>query len=163
MSDNNVFYVGGSKGGVGKSLFTFILANYFLERLNKKYSAGKQFTQGALDTFLEYPWPGNVRELRNVVERIFAVVSENVITEGHIRKVLGFDSRLPAADSGGAGDGRTAPEGGLYEATERFQRDYILRTVQACGGNMQRAAKQMGIGRSGLYKKMNKLGLKVHP
>lgn len=35
MSDNNVFYVGGSKGGVGKSLFTFILANYFLEKDSK--------------------------------------------------------------------------------------------------------------------------------
>lgn len=32
MSNNNVYYVGGSKGGVGKSLFTFILANYFLEK-----------------------------------------------------------------------------------------------------------------------------------
>ncbi len=32
MNNNNVFYVGGSKGGVGKSLFTFILANYFLEK-----------------------------------------------------------------------------------------------------------------------------------
>lgn len=142
---------------------TTVLANYFLERLNKKYSASKQFTQGALDTFSEYPWPGNVRELRNVVERIFAVVSENVITEGQIRKVLGVDSRPPAPDSGGAQGERTAPESGLYEATEQFQREYILRTVQACGGNMQRAAKKMGIGRSGLYKKMNKLGLKVHP
>ena len=32
MNNNNVFYVGGSKGGVGKSLFTFILADYFLEK-----------------------------------------------------------------------------------------------------------------------------------
>lgn len=32
MNENgNIFYVGGSKGGVGKSLFTFVLANYFLE------------------------------------------------------------------------------------------------------------------------------------
>lgn len=143
---------------------TTVLANYFLERLNKKYSADKQFTQGALDAFLTYPWPGNVRELRNVVERIFAVVSESVITEQHITKVLGIDSYLrPIPEQTRAKTGTEEPKGTLYQATEQFQRDYIIRTVQSCGGNVQQAAKKMGIGRSGLYKKINKLGIKLHP
>ena len=140
---------------------TTVLANYFLERLNKKYSSDKQFTQGALNAFLAYPWPGNVRELRNVVERIFAVVSENVITERQIAKVLGVDIRPSVPNRDEPKPETALPERTLYEATEQFQREYISRIVQACGGNMQRAAREMGIGRSGLYKKMDKLGIKA--
>ena len=140
---------------------TAVLANCFLERLNKKYSANKQFTQSALEVFQKYPWPGNVRELRNVVERIFAVVPEDIITGRQIEKVLGTDSqqRAPQAREGEE-MGAAMPEGTLYEATERFQREYILQMLRSCGGSVQRAARQMGIGRSGLYKKMEKLGLK---
>ena len=47
---------------------TAVLANCFLERLNKKYSANKQFTQSALEVFQKYPWPGNVRELFHVLD-----------------------------------------------------------------------------------------------
>lgn len=141
---------------------TTVLANYFLERLNKKYSADKQFTPAALNAFLDYPWPGNVRELRNVVERIFAVVSEHVITEQHIIKVLGIDRQPDAVPAHGAPENDESPlSSTLYEATDQFQREYIARVVQKCGGNIQRAARQMGIGRSGLYKRMGRLGMKL--
>ena len=138
---------------------TTVFATYFLDRLNKKYSARKRFTQAALDVFQSYPWPGNVRELRNVVERTFVIVSEDVITDRHVADVLGVGGQkvkfaveraIPVP----------LPDGSLHEATERFQREYISKIVHECGGSVQQAARQMRIGRSGLYKKMDKLGMK---
>lgn len=141
---------------------TVVLATSFLERLNKKYSAHKRFTQGALEVFQEYPWPGNVRELRNVIERTFVVVPEEIITARHVADVLGVTGRrLPGTGGAerehGAELSLTEP---LHLATDRFQREYILEVLRACGGSVQRAAEQLGIGRSGLYKKLDKLDIK---
>lgn len=140
---------------------TAVLATYFLERLNRKYSSHKRFTQGALEVFQHYSWPGNVRELRNVIERTFVVVSEDVITDRHVSDVLGVGGQTQLAPAGEESEKPAVSlEGSLYEATERFQREYISHVMKECGGSVQRAARQMGMGRSGLYKKMDRLGMR---
>ena len=47
----------------------------------------------------------------------------------------------------------------LHEARERFERDYILRTLSAQNGNMSRTAEVLGVERSNLYKKMRAYGI----
>lgn len=140
---------------------TTLLATQFLARLNQKYSAHKRFTQAALEVFQAYPWPGNVRELRNVVERTFVIISEDVITDRHMTDILGVDGHTaPPPQALPAGPATVFfPSGSLAEATARFQRDYITRVLQSCNGSVQQAARHMSLGRSGLYKKMNKLGM----
>lgn len=51
-----------------------VFADYFMEKLNRKYNMNKKFTNEAVTVFQAYRWPGNVREMRNIVERIFVVV-----------------------------------------------------------------------------------------
>lgn len=139
---------------------TVVLASYFLERLNKKYSAHKRFTQAALEMLQVYSWLGNVRELRNVIERIFVIVSEDVIGEWHVADVLGGGAKVPRHEAQEAPPPLAFLEESLQEATMRFQRAYISRMLENCGGNVPKAAQEMGLGRSGLYKKLNKLGIK---
>ena len=139
---------------------TAVLARQFLEQLNKKYSAHKQFSESALAVLLDYKWPGNVRELRNVIERAFVIVSENVITERHICDILGVSTTSVSNSA--------QMESALMErlwdytlqgATERFQRAYLANALRACKGNVREAAQKVGLGRSGLYKKLDRLGM----
>ena len=67
-----------------------VFADYFMEKLNRKYYMNKKFTNEAVTVFQTYRWPGNVREMRNIVERIFVVVQDDIITARHVREILGI-------------------------------------------------------------------------
>lgn len=136
-----------------------VLATQFLCQLNKKYSTHKLFSGPALATLQNYDWPGNIRELRNVVERVFVIIPEDMITEQHIRDILGVSHTVAAS----AGEEMALSEdfwgSSLQTATERFQRAYLTRVLRSCGGNIRAAARYAGIGRSGLYKKLDRMGM----
>ena len=136
-----------------------VLATQFLCQLNKKYSAHKLFSGPALAALQNYDWPGNIRELRNVVERVFVIIPEDMITEQHIRDILGVSHTVAAS----AGEEMALSEdfwgSSLQTATERFQRAYLTRVLRSCGGNIRAAARYAGIGRSGLYKKLDRMGM----
>ena len=61
------------------------------------------------------------------------------------------------------GEGVTRPEatGTLVEAREAYERDYILKKLDDCRGNVSRAAEALGLERSHLYRKMRSLGVPV--
>ena len=136
-----------------------VLATQFLCQLNKKYSTHKLFSGPALAALQNYDWPGNIRELRNVVERVFVIIPEDMITEQHIRDILGGSHTVAAS----AGEEMALSEdfwgSSLQTATERFQRAYLTRVLRSCGGNIRAAARYAGIGRSGLYKKLDRMGM----
>lgn len=136
-----------------------VLATQFLCQLNKKYSTHKLFSGPALAALQNYDWPGNIRELRNVVERVFVIIPEDMITEQHIRDILGVSHTVAAS----AGEEMALSEdfwgSSLQTATERFQRAYLTRVLRSCGGNVRAAARYAGIGRSGLYKKLDRMGM----
>jgi transcriptional regulator with GAF, ATPase, and Fis domain len=103
-----------------------------------------------------YAWPGNVRELRNVLERVLN---------------LGADLGVPSALAGGPSPpappvspsaGELAP---FKEAKEdlvtAFERDYLVRLMAQCEGNLSRASREAGIDRVYLRKLLKKHGLHV--
>jgi len=47
----------------------------------------------------------------------------------------------------------------LTEARDAYERDYILKKIDECGGNVSRAAESLGLERSHLYRKMKTLGI----
>ncbi len=96
---------------------------------------------------MAYPWPGNVRELRNVIERMI------VLAAGPRLTVLELTPAIRAR----AGEGRAAlPVGGsLREAS----RQMIIAALEACGGNRAAAARQLGISRRTLHRKLREYGL----
>jgi len=96
-----------------------------------------------------YGWPGNARELRNILERASAeAAGDQLLRAAH----LPTDILEP--------DDETArPMGGLRAALELAERRAIARALESCGGNRARAARLLGIHRSGLYQKMRRHGL----
>jgi transcriptional regulator with PAS, ATPase and Fis domain len=100
-------------------------------------------------TILEkYDWPGNVRELKNVIESAAAVCDSDQIEPRHLmffkpRRRDPTMEKLPLA-------GKTL---------ESIERNAIQQTLEQCGGNKTKAAKQLGISPSTLYEKVKKYKL----
>ncbi len=111
----------------------------------------RRFTEAAIRRLQRYPWPGNVRELRNVVERLLIMVADDPIDARH----LDFLEGGGAAPRAGLGD-TSLP---LREARARFERWYIRRVLDECGGNVTRAAARLGLERSHLHRKLRQLGI----
>jgi two-component system nitrogen regulation response regulator NtrX len=129
-----------------------LLAEHFMTELAREYGRRpKTFDAGAIAGLQSYRWPGNVRELRNVVERLMIMVPGNAITAA--------DLTLVEPPAGPERQTLDAPPLPLHEARERFERDYILRTLAAQQGNMSRTAEVLGVERSNLYRKMRAFGI----
>ncbi|MGZ3443152.1 MAG: sigma 54-interacting transcriptional regulator, partial [Polyangia bacterium] len=95
-----------------------------------------------------YDWPGNVRELKNVIESAAAIGDGEQIEPRHLmffkpRRRDPTMDKLPLA-------GKTL---------ESIERNAIQQTLEQCGGNKTKAAKQLGISPSTLYEKVKKYKL----
>ncbi|HVN31966.1 MAG TPA: sigma-54 dependent transcriptional regulator [Thermoanaerobaculaceae bacterium] len=110
----------------------------------------KRVNAEAMGILRAYGWPGNVREVRNLVERLMIMVADEEITAA----ALDLSAVVPRP----GGDGAFAT---LREAREQFERQYVTRVVEECGGNMSRAARVLGLERSHLYRKLRALGVRT--
>ncbi|MCE5228938.1 sigma-54 dependent transcriptional regulator [bacterium] len=127
------------------------LAEYHLDRIARRNNQPpKKLTQGALDTLMRYHWPGNMRELENILEQASAFCDDSRIDVEHI----------PIRPSSVALDATSArPLAGL--TLDEIERLAIEQTLDACGGNKARAARQLGISEKTIYNKISRLGLKT--
>ncbi len=137
------------------------LTRHFMEVLSAEHGRRpREVVPEVLALLAELPWPGNVRELRNIVERLVIMAPAERIELRHLpASLLGS---LPAAAAASAADetrADAATTGGLAAAREEFERRYILRKYEECGGNMSRTAEALGVERSNLYRKMKAYGL----
>jgi two-component system nitrogen regulation response regulator NtrX len=124
-----------------------LLLDHFLEQFAvDTKSRPKRLTADALRLLSNYSFPGNVRELKNLAERI------SIYAPGETVDLIDLKPFLPDDESGI----RT-----LRDATDDFQRRFIRATIRRHDGNITRAARELGLERSHLYKKIKKLGLKV--
>ena len=112
----------------------------------------------ALDALRQYHWPGNVRELRNLVERVLILNPKSQRIERKHLPMLVY--REPARD-GAKSAARGEEFSTLLEAREAYERDYILKKLDECHGNMSRTAEALGLERSHLYRKMKALGVSI--
>jgi transcriptional regulator of acetoin/glycerol metabolism len=105
--------------------------------------APRRLGPGAMPVLGAYRWPGNVRELANVLER-GCILSDNI--------------ELEAADFAFLGTA-TAPASMRYaDALAAFDRNIIRAALQDSGGNVPAAARQLGLSRATLYKRIAALG-----
>jgi len=137
-----------------------LLVKEFLQQFGQEYGRPHvEMTEDALAALRQYHWPGNVRELRNLVERVLILNPRILRIERKHLPMLVF--REPGST---ARDGRSArPEEftSLLQAREAYERDYILKKLDECHGNVSRAAESLGLERSHLYRKMKALGVSV--
>ncbi len=131
------------------------LAKEFLQDFGQQYGRPRtEITEDALAALKQYHWPGNVRELRNLVERVLILNPKVQRIEKKHLPVLVFRDHGKAA-------GRGEEFATLLLAREAYERDYILKKLDECHGNVSRAAEGLGLERSHLYRKMKALGVSI--
>ena len=133
------------------------LSEGILEDLRSQH----ELDAGALALLAQHAWPGNIRELRNVLERAALLSDDLLLTAKDIRAAIG--SFTPVNSVPATRDPETRLPETFSQARQRFERQFIEATLLQCGGNVIRAASQLGLGRSTLYKKMALLGMVESP
>ncbi len=126
------------------------LAEQFLGKYNRKYGLSRTLSEEMRQGLQAYSWPGNIRELRNIIER-YAISGRMAI-----QSAAADPSAAPAP---GGLDLSLDDETPLHEACALFEQAYIRRAMAACGGSMSKTAQRLGIHRSLLYKKLQKMDL----
>jgi two-component system, NtrC family, nitrogen regulation response regulator GlnG len=155
------------------------LARHFLAQCAKEGLPTKIFDQAALDRLKAYRWPGNVRELENMIQRIVALYSQEVIGIDVIEAELGDvapppePEAPPLDDSLGSAAERHLkayfaahrdglPSAGLYDRVLReIERPLITLSLSATRGNQIKAAHLLGLNRNTLRKKIRELDIQV--
>jgi len=136
------------------------LSREFLSEFGQQYGRPHvEITDSALTALKAYHWPGNVRELRNVIERVI-ILNPKVqrIEAKHLPMLVQRTEGTPRTDGSSARQGRDEFTT-LLQAREAYERDYILKELDRCMGNVSRAAESLGLERSHLYRKMKALGI----
>ncbi len=139
----------------------------------------KRLDDAAMERLRTYRWPGNVRELENLVRRLAALYSQEVIGVGIIEAELGEAPATGDFAEGQSGEGLAAaverhikgyfaahkgglPAAGLYDRVLReVERPLILLTLGATRGNQIKAAHLLGLNRNTLRKKIRELDIPV--
>jgi len=135
-----------------------LLVEHFVGRYAALYQVSPKRVAPEVFRRLEaYDWPGNVRELQNVIERAFALSASDTITLEDLPMGLRTAGRALA---------ETSSEGtpvtlSLAEpmSLEDAERQLIAAALERTGGNKNEAARQLGIDRQRLYRKIEKYGL----
>jgi DNA-binding NtrC family response regulator len=122
-----------------------LLADYYLKHFSTHYGKeGIKIREGTAARLEEYHWPGNIRELAHNIERAVILCKSGIITPDDF--VFRIKAPAPAAD----------------EASYRLE-DYDRKAVSGAlnrhNGNLSKAAEELGIARSTLYRKISRFGV----
>jgi len=128
------------------------LAEFFLRRYNTRF---RKRVLGVTDSTMammkKYWWPGNIRELENLIERLVAVSDKEFISEEDLPLEFHFAQLEPKG---------TATDSLFDNATNTFERNFILRALEKCGWNVTGTSEYLGIPLSTLKYKMDKLDVR---
>jgi PAS domain S-box-containing protein len=108
-------------------------------------------SEGALSYLMEQSWPGNVRQLRHEVERAFVFAEEDLITADAFAQNGNLRATLSAGFSVNA-DPVKSVFGSLRDTVDQVEIEMIQKALAQHNGNKKKAAQELGISRSYLYK-----------
>ncbi len=126
------------------------LIDHFIKRFN--HIQNREITgvsKEALAFLGTHSWPGNVRELENIIERAFVLCSGTLIAEEHLPGELKRgESVSPSGDS-------------ISSVRSAAEIQSIVDALKRNGYNRTAAARDLGIHKTTLYRKLNRLGIKI--
>src|SRR5439155_22450514 len=99
----------------------------------------------ALEALRRHDWPGNVRELENCIERALVL--------GH-QSTIGIGDLPPALRQHAVAETAATVEHTTAASLANLEREHILRTLAAVGGNRAAAARLLAVDRKTLYRKL---------
>ncbi|HAA12813.1 MAG TPA: sigma-54-dependent Fis family transcriptional regulator [Cytophagales bacterium] len=124
-----------------------LLANHFLKTYAHKYHKPElTIADQTISHLQNYSWPGNIRELQHAVERAVILAEGPVLLPDDfvLKAHRGTDNQVVSTTT---------------VNLEAIEKETIRKAIQKNQGNLSSAAKELGMGRSTLYRKMKKYGL----
>ena len=106
-----------------------LLANHFVKKMSSKYHKPKlEISDKAIESLKTYHWPGNIRELEHIIERA-VIITDNPEIESE----------------------------DLHFSTKRFDTEVtVAQAIEKHAGNISKAAKDLGLTRAALYRRLEK-------
>ena len=123
-----------------------LLADYYLELFAEQYSRkGIKLKEDALEKLIAYHWPGNIRELAHTIERaVILCKSGNLTPDDFVLRTKPSPAKLID---------------GPVIRVEDYEKKAINNAMTKYNGNLTKAAEEIGIARSTLYRKIARLGM----
>ncbi|NHE58161.1 sigma-54-dependent transcriptional regulator [Cyclobacterium plantarum] len=123
-----------------------VLAEHFLKIYSGKYRKKfKGLKQNALQLLQRYSWPGNIRELQHAIERAIIMAEGDELDS----RDFFFLSAKPSNEK---------VSNNTYNLDE-VEKNLIQKAIDKNGGNISKAAKELGLTRASLYRRLEKYGL----
>ena len=133
-----------------------LLTRYFLDEICRTNGfEPREVDPSLLEAFAGYDWPGNVRELKNILESLVILSGKRLLSADDLPPRF-FRGREQANVDDSPDEGE--PESDLD--LKRLSKQTILKALEACRGNRTEAAKQLGISRRTLHRRLNDFGLR---
>ena len=118
----------------------------------------RRFSVGAQNFLRNYPWPGNVLELKNLVQRVLILGAGLEVTQAEVEAALGGGTPTGQPQSL---EGLVSFDQPLREAREQFEKAYLEYQLIKHASNVSRMAKEAGMERTHLYRKLRSLGIEI--
>jgi DNA-binding NtrC family response regulator len=124
-----------------------LLADHFVDMYCKKYRKNpKSLPSSTLKRLEKYKWPGNIRELQHAIERAIIMSEKSALQP----EDFFFLSQT--------NDGMDEPANETLDLDE-VEKNTIKKAINKNGGNISKAAKELGLTRASLYRRLEKHGL----
>jgi len=123
-----------------------LIADYYLELFSDQYGKGViNLREDAMNKLKEYHWPGNIRELAHAIERAVILCKNGILTpEDFVLRARSSSSQQ------------------IHESeisVEEYENKAIKKAMSKHNGNLSKAAEEMGMARSTLYRKIARFGM----
>jgi len=127
------------------------MARHFLTQFAHKYQKPLlTLSPSAESALIQYDWPGNIRELNHMIERAVVLTTTDIIDTAQLAiSVSGINNTVELD---------TSVED-TEQPLEALEKEIIKRRIQHCNGNMNNAAKSLGLSRSAFYRRIDKYQL----
>jgi transcriptional regulator with GAF, ATPase, and Fis domain len=145
-----------------------LIAYYFDCYRRQAGRQGLQMSDEAVEVLRHYDWPGNVRELCAELQRlVWGTSGENVVIPDHLSAQVRQGSGGRHGHSMSQIPDKVLPGKILIDeyqsyasANDQLAREMLTRALNRCGGNVSKAAEELGMDRTGLSKALKRLGIR---